>query len=49
MKKFLSLYSEDQTHFGMSNGDEMSLALDDLKKVALHSNPNTILEDAQME
>ena len=49
MKKILCWYSEDQIHFGLSNGDEMSLALDDLKEVALHSNANTIPEHAQME
>ena len=49
MKKIICRYSEDQIHFGMSNGDEMSLALNDLKEVALHSISNTIPEHAQME
>ena len=41
MKNILYRFIEGQTHFGMSRGAMMSLAINEPKYVALHSNSNT--------
>jgi hypothetical protein len=39
-------FIEGQTHFGMPRGAKTILTLNELKKVALHSNLNTTSEHA---
>ena len=41
MKKILSRFMEDQTHFGMPRGARLSLTLTEPKLVALGSTSNT--------
>jgi hypothetical protein len=44
MKNILKWFIEGQTHFGISRGAKVSLALNESKEVALHSNSNTTLD-----
>ena len=44
MKTILCQFIQGQTHFGMPGGANMSLALNEPKQVALHSNSNTASE-----
>ena len=46
MKSNLFPFIEGQTHIGMPRGAKMSLALNELKQVPLHSNSNTTSEHA---